>query len=51
MVAGDGTTLRMVETGFAQVPDAGVHDVAYSGNTRGWTSELGELVAYLDGRA
>lgn len=46
-----GTTLSMVETGFAQVPDAGVHDVAYKGNVRGWTDELGELVAYLDGQA
>jgi len=49
--AGTGTTLTMVESGFAQLPDAGVHDVAFSGNTEGWTAELGELVAYLDGRA
>jgi uncharacterized protein YndB with AHSA1/START domain len=46
-----GTTLTMVETGFAQLPDADAHTVAYSGNTKGWTSELGELVAYLDGQA
>ncbi len=46
-----GTTLNMVESGFGQVPDAGAHDVAYSGNTKGWTHELGELVAYLDARA
>lgn len=45
-----GTTLTMVESGFAQVPDAG-HDKAYSGNTEGWTHELGELVAYLDAQA
>src|SRR6476469_6997248 len=46
-----GTTLTMIETGFAQLPDASDHKVAYAGNTEGWTSELGELVAYLDGQA
>lgn len=46
-----GTTLTMVESGFAQLPDAGEHKTAYSGNTEGWTDELGELVAYLDGQA
>jgi uncharacterized protein YndB with AHSA1/START domain len=49
--ADGGTTLTVVETGFGQLPDAGVHDVAYSGNTRGWANELGELLAYLDGQA
>ena len=49
--AGAGTTLTMVETGFGQLPDADVHKVAYSGNTEGWTNELGELVAYLDGQS
>ena len=44
-----GTTLTMVESGFAQVPDADAHEAAFSGNTKGWTNELGELVAYLDG--
>lgn len=48
---GTGTTLTMVETGFAQLPDTGEHKVAYAGNTEGWTNELGELVAYLDGHA
>jgi uncharacterized protein YndB with AHSA1/START domain len=48
---GTGTTLTMVETGFAQLPDDGGHKAAYSGNTEGWTHELDELVAYLDGRA
>jgi uncharacterized protein YndB with AHSA1/START domain len=48
---GAGTTLTMVESGFAQVPGDGEHRTAYSGNTTGWTNELGELVAYLDGRA
>jgi len=46
-----GTTLTVVESGFAQVPDAAGHDKAYSGNTEGWTHELGELVAYLDAQA
>jgi uncharacterized protein YndB with AHSA1/START domain len=49
--AGAGTTLTVVESGFAQLPDDEVHKVAYAGNTEGWTSELGELVAYLDGQA
>ncbi|WP_305788304.1 SRPBCC family protein [Symbioplanes lichenis] len=48
---GAGTTLTVVETGFAQVPDADAHRTAYEGNTQGWTNELGELVAYLDGQA
>jgi uncharacterized protein YndB with AHSA1/START domain len=43
-----GTTVTVVETGFAQLePDA--HQKAFEGNTRGWASELDELVAYLDG--
>ncbi|MGB3440515.1 MAG: SRPBCC domain-containing protein [Actinophytocola sp.] len=45
--AGDGTRLTVVETGFAQLPDD-AHHTAFDGNTRGWASELGELVAYLD---
>jgi uncharacterized protein YndB with AHSA1/START domain len=47
---GTGTTLTMVESGFGQLPDA-EHKAAFSGNTEGWTNELGELVAYLDGHA
>jgi uncharacterized protein YndB with AHSA1/START domain len=44
---GGGTRLTVVETGFAQLPpDA--HRTAFDGNTRGWTSELDELVDYLD---
>jgi uncharacterized protein YndB with AHSA1/START domain len=46
-----GTTLTMVESGFAQLPDGDDHKKAYAGNTEGWTHELGELVAYLDGPA
>jgi uncharacterized protein YndB with AHSA1/START domain len=49
--AGTGTTLTMVESGFAQLPEADAHKTAYAGNTEGWTNELGELVAYLDGHA
>lgn len=49
--SGGGTTLTMVETGFAQLPDTGEHKKAFAGNTEGWTNELGELVAYLDGQA
>jgi uncharacterized protein YndB with AHSA1/START domain len=49
--SGTGTTLTMVESGFAQVPDGDAYKKAFSGNTDGWTHELGELVAYLDGQA
>jgi uncharacterized protein YndB with AHSA1/START domain len=47
---GEGTRLTVVESGFAQVPDD-VYSGAYSGNVKGWQSELDELVAYLDARA
>lgn len=46
-----GTALTMVESGFAQLPDDGPHEKAFSGNTEGWTDELGELVVYLDAQA
>ena len=45
--AGAGTRLTVVETGFAQLPED-VYRKAFDGNTEGWASELGELVAYLD---
>ncbi len=45
--AGAGTRLSVVESGFSQL-SADDHDKAYGGNTEGWASELGELVAYLD---
>jgi uncharacterized protein YndB with AHSA1/START domain len=48
--AGTGTTLTMVESGFAQLPDD-LHKAAFGGNTTGWTNELGELVTYLDDRS
>jgi uncharacterized protein YndB with AHSA1/START domain len=42
-----GTRLTVVESGFAQLPDDAYRE-AFDGNTEGWASELGELVAYLD---
>jgi uncharacterized protein YndB with AHSA1/START domain len=42
-----GTRLTVVESGFAQLPEDN-HRKAFDGNTEGWTSELGELVEYLD---
>jgi uncharacterized protein YndB with AHSA1/START domain len=47
---GAGTRLTVVESGFAQLPED-AHRAAYEGNTGGWASELGELVAYLDAPA
>jgi uncharacterized protein YndB with AHSA1/START domain len=48
--AGIGTRLTVVESGFAQLPDD-AHHTAYDGNARGWVSELGELIDYLDAAA
>jgi uncharacterized protein YndB with AHSA1/START domain len=42
-----GTRLTVVESGFAQVPDEWL-EASYQGNSEGWRTELGELVAYLD---
>ena len=42
----DGTTVTVVETGFAQLEGA-EYGKAFGGNTEGWASELDELVAYL----
>jgi uncharacterized protein YndB with AHSA1/START domain len=42
-----GTRLTVTESGFAQLPDEWLEQT-YNGNTQGWASELGELVAYLD---
>jgi uncharacterized protein YndB with AHSA1/START domain len=44
---GQGTRLKVVETGFSQLPDEG-HDKGYAAHTQGWASELGELVDYLE---
>jgi uncharacterized protein YndB with AHSA1/START domain len=42
-----GTRLTVVETGFAQLPDA-EHDSAFKGNANGWVQKLDELSSYLD---
>ena len=44
---GAGTRLTVVESGFAQLPEDRFHE-AFEGNTKGWASELGDLVGYLD---
>lgn len=44
---GSGTRLRVVETGFAQLPED-TYRKAYEGNIQGWMRELDELVDYLD---
>jgi uncharacterized protein YndB with AHSA1/START domain len=48
--AGAGTRLTVVESGFAQLTED-AHRSAYGGNAKGWASELGELVEYLDAAA
>jgi uncharacterized protein YndB with AHSA1/START domain len=48
--AAAGTRLTVVESGFAQLTED-AHRSAYDGNTKGWASELGELVDYLDAAA
>jgi uncharacterized protein YndB with AHSA1/START domain len=48
--AGAGTRLTVVETGFAQLPEDAYRS-AFDINTRGWASELGELVDYLNAAA
>jgi uncharacterized protein YndB with AHSA1/START domain len=42
-----GTRLRVVETGFAQLPDDSRRET-YDSHAEGWASELGELAGYLD---
>jgi uncharacterized protein YndB with AHSA1/START domain len=44
---GAGTRLRVVETGFAQLPDDS-RIKTYDSHAEGWASELGELASYLD---
>jgi uncharacterized protein YndB with AHSA1/START domain len=44
---GVGTRLRVVETGFAQLPDDS-RRTTYDSHAEGWTSELDELAGYLD---
>jgi uncharacterized protein YndB with AHSA1/START domain len=45
--AGTGTLLRVVETGFAQLPE-GLYRTAFDGHIKGWAHELDELAGYLD---
>jgi uncharacterized protein YndB with AHSA1/START domain len=45
----EGTHLRVVESGFASLPEA--FGGAFERNERGWGIELGELGAYLAGAA
>jgi uncharacterized protein YndB with AHSA1/START domain len=45
--AGAGTRLRVVESGFAQLP-GDAYRKAYDGNTQGWAKELAELAGHLD---
>jgi uncharacterized protein YndB with AHSA1/START domain len=45
----DGTRLRLVESGFASLPE-GVRDRHLADNTKGWIEELGELEAFVEAR-
>jgi uncharacterized protein YndB with AHSA1/START domain len=45
---GGGTRLRVVETGFAQLPEDSRRKT-FDSHAAGWASELGELAGYLDG--
>ncbi|XVS67422.1 SRPBCC domain-containing protein [Actinosynnema sp. CA-299493] len=44
---GAGTRLKVVESGFAQLPEDG-HGKAYDAHNQGWASELEELVGHLE---
>jgi uncharacterized protein YndB with AHSA1/START domain len=44
---GVGTRLTVVESGFGQLPED-EYRKAFEANTQGWTSEIDELVEYLD---
>lgn len=46
--AGAGTQLRVVETGFAQLP-LDTRRETYDSHSGGWARELAELVEHLDG--
>jgi uncharacterized protein YndB with AHSA1/START domain len=45
---GDGTVLRVVETGFAQLP-VDTRRETYDSHSEGWSRELAELVERIDG--
>jgi uncharacterized protein YndB with AHSA1/START domain len=43
-----GTVLRVVETGFAQLP-LDTRSETYDSHSKGWSRELAELAGHLDG--
>jgi uncharacterized protein YndB with AHSA1/START domain len=45
---GDGTLLRVVETGFAQLP-VDTRRKTYDSHSEGWSRELAELAEHVDG--
>jgi uncharacterized protein YndB with AHSA1/START domain len=45
---GDGTRLRVTETGFAQLP-VDTRSETYESHNEGWSRELAELVGHIDG--
>ena len=45
---GHGTKLRVVETGFAQLPVESRRE-SYDSHSEGWARELAELAAHVDG--
>jgi uncharacterized protein YndB with AHSA1/START domain len=45
---GEGTLLRVVETGFAQLPPDTRRET-YDSHSEGWARELAELAEHLDG--
>ena len=45
---GDGTLLRVVETGFAQLP-LDTRRETYESHSEGWARELAELAEHVDG--
>jgi uncharacterized protein YndB with AHSA1/START domain len=45
---GDGTVLRVIETGFAQLPVETRRDT-YDSHSKGWSRELAELAEHVDG--
>ena len=45
---GEGTRLRVVESGFAQLPPD-TRQQTYDSHRAGWERELSELVAHVDG--
>lgn len=42
----DGTSVRVIESGFADLPDR-IYEQTLSGNSSGWDAELEDLAGYL----